>query len=150
MCDATAPLVTEFELPGQYFELGCLSGGARFVGVGSGCQLQKTATNCALYQPDHVVTNGLCAGFRIDSYSGINHLSEESEMGCRLLGRVLPVGGGGGSGNYRWQEEGGGFWVGDRSGVGRRVSGLVSKGAHGETSSNPSWGGVGRWLCPWC
>lgn len=63
MCDAMALSVTAFELPGQYFELGCLSGGARFVGVDSGCQLQKTAMNCVLCQPDHIVTNGLCAGF---------------------------------------------------------------------------------------
>ena len=65
MHDATALLVTGFELPGQYLELECLSGGATFVGVDSGCQLRGTATNCLLCQPYHGVVNGLCAIFEL-------------------------------------------------------------------------------------
>lgn len=50
---------------GNILNWGVMSGGARFVGVDSGRQLQRTAMNRVLCQPYQVVIKGLCAIFEL-------------------------------------------------------------------------------------
>lgn len=151
MHDATALSVTAFKLPGKYFELECLSGGARFVGVDSGHQLWRTAMNRPLCQHYHVVINGICAIFELTAILILTScqrgmkfaVSCWEDFACGWWWLI-----------WKLQLAAGSCWTlgMGRNSAGRRVSVLVLKCAQSETSSSSSWvwHEVGRRLCPWC
>lgn len=112
-----APSVTAFKLPGRYFERGCLEEeGLWEWTVAVSFEGRPPSVSCANLILSSSMGYVLFLNWRLRWYEpsvrrGWNEPS--------AAGRILPMVGGGGSENYRWQEEVDGLWVGVEMGLGR-------------------------------